>query len=244
MKNVHLHLHGNKTERVGCWKTVDGLFKFYPLLGSERWNHYIVLHLLWPSQVFSWILGPTTQHLHCEVHQGISEQKCLVGFNMIFCLLWDKDSIPPSIWLPISEGKYTLIPALFVSKWFPKIHSSRNLWGLSSRDQICPDPELMLSLEIWIKNLSPTSGASRGFKCHRLEVQMWDRFLSSHWTHICHNFSVRNHWNFSQEFFMALWSSPMQYRHFINIIPDFCQQMPVMIPVIVTIKVLPHTSNI
>lgn len=46
--------------------------------------------------------------------------------------------ISPSIWLPISEGKYFSIPALFFSelRWLPKIHRCRNFWGLSSRDRL------------------------------------------------------------------------------------------------------------
>ena len=46
MKSIHLCLFANKTERAGCWKTMDEIFKFHPLLGSEKWNPFVFLHLV------------------------------------------------------------------------------------------------------------------------------------------------------------------------------------------------------
>lgn len=75
-----------------------------------------------------------------------------MDFNVVFCVFWNKDSIPPSVWLLISEGKCIFVPALFFSslrvKWLPKIHSSWNLWRLSSGDLPYADGELMLPVEM------------------------------------------------------------------------------------------------
>lgn len=113
-----------------------------------------------PDQAFPWIPGLAPQCPHREVHDGISEQEHLMEFNWSFVSSGKKDSIPPSVWLLISEGKCIFVPALlffFFSlwvKWFPKIHSGWCLWRLPSGDLPYADGECMLPLELWMSRAS------------------------------------------------------------------------------------------
>lgn len=130
MKSIHLCLFANKTERAGCWKTMDEIFKFHPLLGSEKWNPFVFLHLVCcyrvtfhkpsvPDQAFPWIPGLAPQCPHLEVHDGISEHEHLMEFNWSFVSSGTRTPfLPPSGCWFLRESAFSFLLCCFFFFFF------------------------------------------------------------------------------------------------------------------------------
>ena len=198
MKSVRLCLRDDNAERVAV----------VPLIWLQRRQYSSSFHAIhchggtfWKPRLVkssvSWVSGPTTQCLHREVYQGISQQMCLTELHLISYILWSQDlSLIPS---DCRFLRYISIPALFLSDsslwWLPEIHSCRNLWGLSSGDQTFLGPELTLPLEIWVLRTSVPQWRIEMLECHSLEVMVWGRNLSSHGDQLLITFVSEEYWN-------------------------------------------------
>lgn len=106
--------------------------------------------------------------------------------------------LPPSDCWFLRESAFLFLLCFFFSslrvEWFPKIHSSWNLWRLSSGDLPYADGELMLPVEMWMSRASvPPVESPEVFKRHSLRAKTGADFSAATETLLRHNLSVWNH---------------------------------------------------